>query len=80
MTAAHTAALRRLYGPTSRQLLDQLPDIGDGLQRRLLTAAGAPELELIDALIRDASGLGSLLMRLKETLLQEAGAGGSRSA
>jgi hypothetical protein len=75
MNAAGVSA--RLYAPTARQLLDQLPDIAEGIARRMSALERAPDLAALDSLIRDAAGLGPLLMRLRETLVAEAAAGGS---
>jgi hypothetical protein len=80
LTSTWLASVRARHSLPSHRLLEQLPDIGNGLAQRLRALERAPDLALIDELIRDSAGLPPFLMRLREAMVQEAAAGGAAGA
>ena len=68
-TAAAAYAAR--YNPTSAELLRRVPDIADGLAGRLHNLAASPDVGRLDDLIRDASGLVPMLMKIRAAMLRE---------
>lgn len=70
-TSQAATAYAALYGPTSTDLVHQLPDVADGLSSRLHTLAMAATPELADQIARDASGLTALAMKIATLLRRE---------
>lgn len=65
------AAYAALYQPSASELLKRLPDIADGMAARLHKLAQNHDPELADEVIRDASGLTALAMRIATALRRE---------
>lgn len=78
MTAheAHTAALARLYGPSSESIRLSLPEHGESVAGQLAELSARPSIERVDTAIRNLDGLATLLRRYRERLQSEGDGGG----
>lgn len=65
--------------PNSAALLQQLPDVADGLAARLHKLAQTRDPELADQIVRDSSGLTALALRIATALRRETERGNEQS-
>lgn len=75
---APVEAMRALYEPTSGELLQQIPDVADGLSARLHKLVQTRDPDLADAIVRDSSGLTALALRIATALRREQERGDGR--
>lgn len=69
--SADVGTMRVHRDPDSGTLLQQIPDVADGLAARLHKLVQTRDPELADQIIRDSSGLTALALRIATALRRE---------
>lgn len=68
---AHTAALARLYGPSTETQSKALPDLGEGLRTQLENLSLDPTPARCEVVAANLDGARRAVLRLREGLVAE---------